>query len=177
MQRIYVTMRRRVFPSLAFCRTSSYLWKLKNSTKCSTSSVNQEPVWATQHIGSLCQNSRQTKWPAEKPVGYKATPNKVLIQHYSHHRVIERLSKHTEYDYIEGSSDSESASDIIPSHRQRRAGGKHKHTRSKSESGVSLKQQELMKKCKLTEAKLEQTEIRLQLKVWLVCFTRFSVAG
>ena len=107
----------------------------------------------------------------------KATPNNVLMQHYSYHRVIERLSKQTEYDYIDGSSESESASDIIRSHRQRRAGGKHKHTRSKSESGVSLKQQELMKKCKLTEAKLEQTEIRLQLKVWLVYFPHILVAG
>lgn len=80
-------------------------------------------------------------------------------------RVIERLSKQTEYDYIEGGSDSDTTGDINPSHQQRGGGRKHKHVRSRSENGVSLKQQELVKKCKLTEAKLEQTEIRLQLKV------------
>jgi len=70
-------------------------------------------------------------------------------------RVIDRLSKRTEFDYIT----SEKASDGPQSR------GKSKHARSKSESGVYFQDHDLLKKLQVAEAKLEQAEIRLQLKV------------
>ncbi|KAF6040787.1 CNTLN [Bugula neritina] len=73
---------------------------------------------------------------------------------YDKNRVIDRLSKRTEFDYIT----SEKASDGPQSR------GKSKHARSKSESGVYFQDHDLLKKLQVTEAKLEQAEIRLQLK-------------
>ena len=67
-------------------------------------------------------------------------------------RVIERLSKNPDYEYI-------SAEDADKQ-------GKRKHTRSKSESGLFGNQQDVVKRCQIVETKLEQTEIRLQLKVF-----------
>ncbi|XP_067928854.1 centlein-like isoform X2 [Watersipora subatra] len=62
-------------------------------------------------------------------------------------RVIERLSSTPDYNYIAG-----------PEVRS----GKRGHTRSKSESGLT--EEDAVKRCQQAEAKLEQTEIRLQLK-------------
>lgn len=52
---------------------------------------------------------------------------------------------------------------------------KRRHVRSKSESGLSMKEQDMVKRCKVAEAKLEQSEIRLTLKVRLS--VQLSVQG
>lgn len=73
--------------------------------------------------------------------------------------MIDRLSKCSDSNYVEETA--KAVENDIRKHPEGR------HVRSKSESGVTSREIDAVKKHQVAEAKLEQMEIRLQLKVIL----------